>query len=314
MANTLLDRASRLVSRFQHRLRTALIRPRIRPELLAPSPEGPDSGPTGRAGDRLVSQLCRTAELESDPFRAWAQRLHEPHRLHRKLWEFCYICQALSERDCLRPGRRGLGFAVGQEQLPALFASLGCQITASDLAPDDHRANEWASSGQWADSLSSLNTRGICPTEDFAQRVEFRPVDMNQIPAELCRGEYDFTWSSCSFEHCGSLSLGAEFLRRQMDCLRPGGVAVHTTEFNLSSNRSTIEQGNTVIYRRRDIEQLMADLRRAGHSVEPLDLRLGNHPLDREFDPPPYRQNHHMRLSLMGYVATSIGLIVRKGN
>ena len=309
MTNVLLDRASRLVSRLQHRLHTAFVPPRICPKLLGPLPGDPGPG----LGDRLVSQLCRTADLESDAFRQWAQLLHEPHRLHRKLWEFCYICQALAERDCLRPGQRGLGFAVGQEPLPALFASLGCQITASDLSRDDRRASEWATTGQWADSLSALNSRGICPGTEFSRRVEFRPVDMNQIPAELCRGEYDFNWSSCSFEHCGSLALGRTFLQRQMDCLRPGGVAVHTTEFNLSSNWSTIQQGYTVIYRRRDIERVVSDLQGAGHRVEPLDLRLGTHRLDQQFDLPPYRQDQHMRLSLMGYVVTSIGLIIRKG-
>jgi hypothetical protein len=37
----------------------------------------------------------------------------------------------------LQPGRTGLGFAVGAEKLPALFASRGCRITATDLPSDD---------------------------------------------------------------------------------------------------------------------------------------------------------------------------------
>ena len=55
-------------------------------------------------------------------------------RLHRKIWEFCFIAQALDERGMLARGRRGLGFAVGTEPLPAMFASRGCAIVATDLA------------------------------------------------------------------------------------------------------------------------------------------------------------------------------------
>jgi hypothetical protein len=141
---------------------------------------------------------------------------------------------------------------------------------------------------------------------------------MNHIPDDL-RG-YDFTWSTCSFEHCGSLELGLRFLERQMECLRPGGVAVHTTEFNLSSNDDTLAEGPCVIFRLRDIEDVCRRLTEQGHHVEPLDLDPGSDELDRFVDPPPYYESakepygriKHLRLSLAGYASTSIGLIIRK--
>ena len=37
-----------------------------------------------------------------------------PFMLHRKMWEWLFIAQALAERDMLRPGRVGLGFGVGR--------------------------------------------------------------------------------------------------------------------------------------------------------------------------------------------------------
>lgn len=321
MESSLLDRAVRPLRRLHRGLRSVLVTPRIRPEILAGAavPPQASSRPAsslagGSPAARLDSRLCRGEDLESAEFRQWASRLQEPHRLHRKLWEFCYLCQALSERGMLQPGRRGLGFAVGQESLPALFAAYGCRITASDLASDDDRAQGWARTGQWADSLASLNQRGLCPADKFATQVEFLPVDMNHIPDSLCQGEYDFTWSSCSFEHCGSIALGSAFLERQMACLRPGGIAVHTTEFNLSSNQGTITSGPTVIYRRADIEQLVARLTAAGHHVEPVNLDLGRHPLALEVDDPPYSHDRHLRLALYGYAVTSIGLIVRKAS
>lgn len=276
-------------------------------------------GPRRRDDSRqLVSQLCRYQTLASDTFRHWAEALHEPWRPHRKLWELAFIYQALDERDMLREGRRGLGFAVGAEKLPAAFAARGCEITATDLPGDDERRTPWAETGQWVGELEALNQDGLCDPALFHKRVTYRPVDMNHVPADL--GGFDFTWSTCSFEHCGSLELGLEFLERQMDCLLPGGVAVHTTEFNLSSNDGTVADGPCVIYRLRDMEAICARLAASGHTVEPLDIDPGSHALDGFVDEPPYSdwqtaplaKVKHLRLNLWGHASTSIALIIRK--
>lgn len=286
---------------------------RLRPHLhLAAPRHGDDSR-------QLVSQVCRHATLDSPTFRSWLDRLGEPWRAHRKLWELAFIAQALHERGLLAPGRRGLGFAVGAEKLPALFAALGCSIVATDLPADDDRRRPWARTGQWVDSLEALNAAGLCDPDAFRQRVVHRPVDMNHIPDDL-RG-FDFAWSTCSFEHCGSIELGLRFLEAQMACLRPGGVAVHTTEFNLSSNRGTRRRGACVVFRLCDLEAVCGRLTDAGHAVEPFDLDPGSHPLDRHVDEPPFRdadagtggtQVKHLRLALYGYASTSIALIIRK--
>jgi hypothetical protein len=285
---------------------------RDRPELHLRGPKRRDDS------RQLVSQLCRYRTLDSDAFRHWATALDEPWRPHRKLWELAFICQALEERDMLRPGRRGLGFAVGAEKLPAFFASRGCEITATDLPSDDERRTPWAETGQWVGALDALNQDGLCDGDSFRERVTYRPVDMNQIPTDL-RG-FDFTWSTCSFEHCGSLELGLTFLERQMECLVPGGVAVHTTEFNLSSNDDTMAEGSCVIYRLRDMEAVCGRLAAAGHHVEPLDVHPGNHALDAHVDQPPYSdwqtaplaKVKHLRLNLWGHASTSIAIIIRK--
>lgn len=259
---------------------------------------------------RTVSSLCTFGQLAGERFRHWAAAIGEPWRAHRKLWELAYICESLDQRGMLAPGRRGLGFAVGAEKLPAFFAARGCSITASDLPADDDRNRAWALTGQWVGNLAALNATGLCPEREFHERVAFRPVDMNRIPPDLVG--YDFTWSTCSFEHCGSIDLGLRFLEEQMRCLVPGGVAVHTTEFNLSSNAATVTEGDCVIFRLKDIETVIARLRRQGHTVEPLDLSVGTAELDRYVDGPPYSEDRHLRLNLFGYASTSIGLVIHK--
>lgn len=272
-------------------------------------PEGTQSGNVGK----LRSCLCTRDQMESPAFRYWTARLGEHWRLHRKLWEHCIILQALYERDLLRPGRSGLGFAVGEEALPALMASLGCRIVATDLDSSDARADVWAKTAQLASNLENLNNRRLCEPDVFHELVSFRPVDMNQIPSDL-QG-FDFTWSSCSFEHCGSIDLGKRFLSEQMKCLKPGGIAVHTTEFNLSSIDKTIESGTTVIFRKRDIEDMIRDLQAQGHTVEKLQLHLGSTPEDALVDTPPYSNDLHLKLELFGqYVSTSVVLIIKKSS
>jgi hypothetical protein len=257
----------------------------------------------------LKSRLCTQDQFSTAEYRDWCGRIHEPPRLHRKQWEFCYIAQALFERGLLQVGRSGLGFGVGQEPLPALFASLGCSVVATDQDDAAARQAGWVDSGQHADGLANLNTRGLCSDEQFNRLVSFRTVDMNAIPPDLAG--FDFVWSSCSLEHLGSIDLGNRFILRAMDCLRPGGVAVHTTEFNVASNFYTMSSGGTVLFRRTDVEAVVGRLTDAGYRIE-LDFDLGSGEADHYVDDPPYKSEPHLKLAIGNYVSTSIGLIIEK--
>ena len=257
----------------------------------------------------LKSRLCTEEQFSTPEYREWCSRIGEAPRLHRKQWEFCFIAQALSERGMLREGRRGLGFGVGQEPLPALFASLGCAIVATDLDWATAQQAGWVDTSQHADGLASLNARGLCSPEQFARLMSYRIVDMNAIPADLT--DFDFVWSSCSFEHVGSIDLGKRFVLRAMDCLAAGGVGVHTTEFNVASNFYTMSSGGTVLFRRTDIEALADRLIAAGYGIE-LDFDLGSGEADHYVDPPPYKSEPHLKLAIGNYVSTSIGLIIQK--
>jgi SAM-dependent methyltransferase len=252
--------------------------------------------------------------LQSVAFQKWAARMGErTGRLHRKIWEWCYIAQGLQERGMLRPGRRGLGFAVGQEPLAALFAAHGCEITATDL--DVQRATEigWVDSGQHARDLAMLNDRGLCDPDEFSRRVAFRYMDMNSISPDL--RDFDFVWSACSLEHLGSLARGEQFVYNALACLKPGGIAVHTTEFTVSSNTHTVDYRGVVLFRRRDMERMATNLTASGHTIEPFVFDTGDMPLDKIVDLPPYSDDQHLKLLLARrYVCTSVGFIITKNS
>jgi SAM-dependent methyltransferase len=264
-----------------------------------------------RLAGRLKSSVCVQRDLESLEFREWTLALRaRVGSLHRKLWEWCYICQVLSERGMLADGRRGLGFAVGQEPLASLFCSRGCLVLATDLDAGNAAEAGWVETGQHATRLEDLNARAICAPDVFAQRAAFRVVDMNAVPDDLIG--FDFAWSSCAIEHLGSLDAGVAFVRRVMRCLRPGGIAVHTTEFNVSSDDQTIESGHDVIFRRRDLEQMAHVLGRDGHIVEPFDFDTGNGPADTIISTHPHISEPVLKFWFGGFVSTSIGIIVTR--
>jgi SAM-dependent methyltransferase len=266
-----------------------------------------------QAATPLRCQACTRHQIESPVFLYWARRLGErPGGLHRKLWEWCFITQALYERDMLAPSRRGLGFAVGIEPLTALFASLGCEVLATDLDQAGAAEAGWVESNQHAAGHADLNQKGLCPAADFAARVSFANADMRAIPESM--RDFDFLWSSCAMEHLGSLQYGLEFVVEAMRCLRPGGIAVHTTELNCDSDSDTVETGGSVVYRRRDLLALGERLRDMGHDVEPFDFHTGGTEADLHVDEEPYgRGPAHIKLRIGPFASTSMGLIVRKG-
>ena len=260
----------------------------------------------------LISKLCTQAQLETQEFHTYAAALREPvGRMHRKLWEYCFVVEAVEAAGLLKPGASGLGFGVGREPLTAFFASRGCEVVATDLIETEARDAGWVDTGQHATYMEQINDRGICDPTCLKKLVQFRNINMKDIPSDLTG--FDFLWSCCALEHLGSIQQGGAFILSAMRALKPGGVAIHTTEFNVSSNSSTITEGSTVLFRKRDIQKICSTLLASGHKIS-VDWRLGDLPADRIIDQPPYKSIPHMKLQIEGYTVTSIGLIIRKGD
>ena len=256
-----------------------------------------------------VSQACTQSQIAEPAYAYWCRQICEEPRAHRKQWEFCFILQALATRGLLAPDFRGLGFGVGEEPLSALFARHGVQVTATDL--DSARAAEagWTQTAQHARALADLNQRGICPPERFADLVSFRAADMNAIPATL--KDYDFVWSACALEHLGSIKAGGDFILKSLRTLKPGGVAVHTTEYNINNVGDTLDCASTVLFRRRDLERIIQKAIRQGFRCQ-LNWSVGREELDFHVDVAPYSSDKHLKLRVGSYVTTSFGLIIEK--
>lgn len=289
-----------LAQQYREIAKSAKRRPRVKIKPLAPA-------------------VCRHEHWHSGWYLKQATRLGysvsddaNPESFHRKTWEFAAIMQTLEQRKLLKKDKKGLGFAVGQEPLPAVMASLGVEVLATDLMTD--RVNEnWKSTGQHAAGLDALYHQGLVNRDEFERLVRFEPADMTDLAT--LSGEFDFLWSSCAFEHLGTIDRGLDFVVNAMRLLKPGGVAVHTTEFNVSSVTDTITEGPDVIYRASDMARLGARLNAIGCRLEPIDYNTGSHPFDLHYDTQPYYQSGcaHIKLEFSGFVCTSMLVVAVKG-
>ena len=258
---------------------------------------------------RPVSQMCTHGQFQEAEFAHWCAELRMLPASHRKQWELCFILAAARAHGLLQPGMSALGFGVGREPIAALLAHYRLIVLATDAPAEIIAGQGWDSTGQHAAGLAALDQPEIVGFDQLSRQVRFRSVDMNAIPDDL--HGFDWCWSTCAFEHLGSLEHGLRFVENSLAPLRPGGLAIHTTEFNLSSNEQTFESPGLCFYRKCDIERLAARLMAAGHSVMPLNFHPGDAALDAHVDLPPYALPH-LKLQVAQFAATSIGIIVRK--
>ena len=271
----------------------------------------------------LATKMSVQADIESDWVAHWCAQLKIPVIYHRKLWEHAYTLQAMYEAGLLREGVRALGFGCGQEPIPSYLASLGISVTATDLFPEEAQAAGWADTRQHTHTLEQAYRPSLVDREAFDRLVELHYVDMNAIPDGL--SDYDICWSTCALEHLGSIANGLDFIENAMRTLRPGGLAVHTSEYNIDPEGATVDNWSTVLFQRRHIEEIAARLRAQGHEVAPLDFDLGGQPMDRFVDLPPWHDDlpqaiqdwmgppYHLKLSFEGFVTTCFGIVIRKG-
>ncbi|ADL02597.1 Methyltransferase type 11 [Brevundimonas subvibrioides ATCC 15264] len=255
-----------------------------------------------------TSQMCTASQADEGHYRRFCETAgYPPDELHRKYWEWSFIYRVIEDAGLFGTGARGLVFAVGTEPLPAMFVAQGCDILASD-GPQDAK-DMWASAGEHSDTVEALFKPGICSLEDMRLHVETRTIDMLDLPDDT--GVFDFLWSSCSIEHLGGIQAAGDFVKNAMRMLKPGGLAVHTTEFNLSSNTDTIDGWPTCIFRKTDLEALTRELVDMGHTVRDWNFWPGaNGERDAHIDFPPHAPPH-LKIGLYQFTATSIGIIIQ---
>lgn len=276
----------------------------------------------------LVSKPTTQDDMESAWFAYWCKQLQIAPIYHRKIWEYAFLLQCLHEHGLLAGDVRAMGFGCGEEPMASYFASRGLDVLVTDLDPAQVVGKGWAETGQHATTLQKAYRPELVSPDAFAARVRHQFVDMNAIPR--VDEPFDFCWSICAMEHLGDIEAGLAFVENSLKILKPGGLAVHTTEYNYLSHDTTLEKGEVVLFLRKHFEALAERLKRNGHELLGPDFSVGHGLLDDFIDLPPYSQEAgawlmteqtphlepaspaHLKLSIRGFAATCFGLAVRK--
>jgi 2-polyprenyl-3-methyl-5-hydroxy-6-metoxy-1,4-benzoquinol methylase len=284
-----------------------------------------NAGRTPPSFDTLVSQVVSAAQFSHPEFERlrrkmfprnvtlqWGASEAEIVVPHRKLWEFVYVLRAADQAGRLLPDRSALGFGVGREPIPAVLASYGMSVLATDLDAGESESAVWAASGQHMTGVAALSHPDVVPDTVLERQVRTQSLDMNAVPKDV--GTFDVIWSCCALEHLGSPEAGLEFVLRSVDLLEPGGVAVHTTELELTPRRETADYGHLAIYRKDDLDALVAEVRDLGYEMEANWYVSLDSPADRWIALPPYPHDDpaHLKLVVGDSVSTSVGLIIRR--
>jgi hypothetical protein len=273
--------------------------------------------------DHVVSQVVSAAQCTHPDYEAWSDLLGMPlsvRRFNRKVWEWVYILQAIRQCGLLREGRRAVGFGVGNEPLPAVFARYGLSVVATDQTEDSAgqvAAGNWAATGQLLRGIDGLLRPEIVSNDRARELIKPRAIDMNDVPDDL--GPCHLTWSAGALEHLGSPARGLSFLRRSAELLAPGGIAVHTTELELIPREETVDHGHLACYRPADLNAFAEELTDGGFEID-LNLHVSmDTPEDRWVSVvlihgPDLEagEQAHLKLAVYDSVITSVGILIRR--
>ncbi len=191
--------------------------------------------------------------------------LRQPRSMqHRKYWEYATIANLLEERGLLDGTKTGLGLGTGQEVLCFHLARHAQRVIATDLFSD---TTEW--------DCARLEPKDAYEKSPFPyprERLEFRNMDMRKI--DLPDESVDFVWSTSSVEHVNTVEDYLQVFQGIARVLKPGGMAVIVTEFNLRPHAEYLK--NLILV---DVPLLHRVQETSGLRIEgPLDFSLPDHP------------------------------------
>ncbi len=251
--------------------------------------------------DAPTSQLCTASQLTEPAFRELVEAMGTNQSPSRALWEQAWVVSILAGAGLIGPGRSAIALGARRERVAALLASRGVHVLATGRASDPASAEA---------ERAQLFYPEILPLEDFDQLIELVALDPERI-GSLEQGGFDACWSIGLPDRLGSVAAALDLFKASLAPLRPGGLALHTFAFNLTSDGFTWELPDLVVLRRRDIEDLAERLQADGHRIVCLNTHPGCDPADEVPQTMPaavpgLRQRHG------AIVATSFGLAIRK--
>lgn len=253
------------------------------------------------AGTRpSLNTVCRTTDAADAEWRRGYADLGfpaDPARFHRKIWEFNHALYGLRQLRRLAPEAEALGVGAGHEEVIYFLANRLKLVVATDLYEDGFLGGE----GQ-ADVLEHPAKYAPFPYREDHLQVR----RMNGLALDAPDLRFDIVFCLSSIEHFGSLDDKQRALGEMFRVLKPGGVAVVTTEVVL--NR--LGRGHQYFQR----DDLLRIVEAAGFRLEsPVDWRVEAEFAERPLALPMDVQTvPHVILRNFNTIYTSVALFLLK--
>lgn len=239
------------------------------------------------------TRMSTFRDFRSEWFAKWKAILNLDDRIFRKYWEYAVVSETLEANGLLSESRSGVGFGVGSDSLTTMIADRVKHVFATDLLP-----KEWEHVHQQFGELSKH------------PKVTTGVVDMNWIQGKIEPEAFDFSYSVCSMDHCGTVWWTKRFLLNQLNCLKAGGIGVHTAEYTI--NLGMTREGTTVWLTSDDVVDICDLFEKLGHEAAPVDWFIGDSIEDHVIDSYPYNGRIHLKCEASGKWGTCIVFAVRK--
>jgi SAM-dependent methyltransferase len=193
--------------------------------------------------------------------------------IHRKDWEWALGIIAMHRFGKLNKNMIAIGVGVGREEVLFYLANYLCHVHATDL----YDGRDWKN---FAPSDFPGNPKKYAP---FSYREDALTVlRMDGTKLEFPSDIFDIAFSFSSIEHFGGVNHSGSLksLREMERVLKPGGIAVITTEYIIN------DKEHPEFFNRRTIYSDLVDRLEKLRLVEPLDLRITINTLDTVLDYP----------------------------
>lgn len=180
-----------------------------------------------------VCQPCTPGQLRDRAFRGWQKQIASAAGDAAAAWQLAYVLQAFERYGLLKPGARGLAIGAQSSEVAGLLSvhGLTCDTVGLSDADEDVRP------------VGSIHP-GALPGDFFA---------------------YDLIFSIRATDRLASERSAQAFLESAMECLRPGGLAVHVVAHRLSQHDVPL-----VSFDRNGLEKIMLAMISRGHQTARL--------------------------------------------
>ncbi|MCP2520851.1 methyltransferase domain-containing protein [Candidatus Aminicenantes bacterium AC-708-M15] len=250
-----------------------------------------------------MNKICQVADLENEEWQNVLKEIKckiDKNDFHRKIWEYVQIIYCLKKLKSLTPQSICLAIGAGREPILYYLTYKVKKVYGIDLYEGIFFGRE-----DEPDIPTSVGKYAPFPYREDKLCL----MRMDALNLEFPDNFFDFIFSASSIEHFGNKRKILRAVKEMYRVLKPGGVAVITTELKLNM-LATASPGVKLF----KLEELLKITREAGFTIQDnFDLRIEEEYLRNWIKlPEEIYKRPHVILRFFNSIFTSINVVLLK--